>query len=161
MARCDCGFDPRQMRCPNGCHGSASRARQRSLGPSHARTVTNEQIAQALSLKGTVKGAARDLGIDPQTIRDRAAADEALRSELAARDRSKSRHSIFVDMVGWDRDGWRVIGEGAPAPNGNSRWLAKHHCGGTGLLRGSALRKLPPRFCSTCRPVRRSGDPRG
>lgn len=108
--RCAHGFEPAAVKCPEGCHGEAKTGltqREQRLGGHSvlARQVSNQAIVDALRRAGSAKAAAKTLGINVGTIKNRAAKCVAIRQALDAR------------PEGFRRMG--VTGETARARSGN------------------------------------------
>lgn len=158
MARCRHGFEPSAVKCPEGCHGyvpSGDRTSETTQAErvNHARSVTNQQIVDALNERGSLNAAAEQLGITAGTIVNRGKACLAVREAIATRDPRKTRHVGHIDMTGWEQDGWKVIEE-VPSDDGTSRWRCRHSCGGVEVVTGIRLRNNPNRYCMACRPKR-------
>lgn len=88
MARCRHGFEPAAVKCPMGCHGlgvavAASETTQ-AQSVARTRTITNQQIVDALKERGSLNGATVALGVSHGTIANRAKACVAVRDALAA-----------------------------------------------------------------------------
>jgi hypothetical protein len=158
VARCRHGFEPVAVKCPVGCHGPvpalehASETTQAQL-INHTRSVTNRQIVDALNERGSLNAAAEQLGIHPGTIVNRGKADAAVHEAIGVRDPRKTRHTGFINMTGWDQDGWKVIEE-VQSNDGTIRWRCRHSCGGVEIVTGIRLRNNPNKYCMVCRPKR-------
>lgn len=144
--RCSHGFERTVVECPV-CDAVSGVREVDEPRNSRTRSVTNEQIAQAVQLVGSAEGAARHLGINEQTIRNRARKSPLVREALDAR-----RHPRFEDLTGKIFGCWFVIEVAPSRPNGTSRWLCRHDCGGEDVLDGTQLRATSRKFCPSCRP---------
>lgn len=63
------------------------------------------------------------------------------------------KRTATVEMSDWKRDGWEVL-ERAGHDAGTVTWRARHACGGIDIVKGTALRFRPPKWCRHCRPKR-------
>lgn len=138
-----------------GCHGrvpagerpQASESSQAQRVTS-TRSITNQQIVDALTSRGSLNGAAGALGINPATIVNRSKSCAAIRDALGDRP-SKGP----IDMTTWGQDGWKVLRQAPGSPNGRGAlWVCEHHCGGVEMVHGTRLRNNPNKFCHRCRP---------
>lgn len=158
MARCRHGFTGVTVPCPVGCHGpidpldleTARAVHNQRRDYAKGRATTNQQILEALTQQGSLKGAAEALGISATTILNRSVTDAEIRQALEER---RQRHPGHIDMTGMVIRGWTVL-HGVPRPDRRSptHWECRHSCGGVEILEGFRLRQSPNKYCKACRP---------
>jgi hypothetical protein len=147
--RCEHGFLCSVVPCPHGCGGGPVEVLEEDRSHNITRAIPDAVIAETVERVGTLGGAARQLGVSVDTIRNRAKKSPAVKSALAGR----PRHPGFVDLTGKVFGSWTVVREAAPSRNGNTRWLCRHDCefGGELIMEGIRLRDKPRKFCDDCR----------
>lgn len=179
MARCRHGFEPKAVKCPEGCHDALPdpapprrtvvpkrspdepRQHTRRWGSGRAKTFTDAEAAAALRGAKTIQEAADRVGVTWSGFYARCrkvpalnAMLEKVRAPQYRTERAGWAHSGFKDMTGQRFGVLEVVRRAQNRGNANAAWVCRcGSCGAEEIYEGIQLRsrKTPPQWCRSCR----------